>query len=279
MTCLNPLGAWHAREANPDTGRFGVTFRMRDGWHDRPIDLPCGKCAGCLADKASGWAVRCYHESTMHKRNSFATLTYADPAPPELDKAHLQRFFKRLRARGIRFRYFACGEYGSLTGRPHYHVLFFGQDFLDGHQRAFDSKYYSNPLLTEAWGHGMVQLGACEPASVYYTTGYQLKDLSRPGTFHISSKRPYIGAGWLEKYHDDIVRNGFVTIDGQKRPVPRSYLLRPEFRFEFDALKEARRLQVENRTPDEVVAARDAARSREINLIARQRGALRSDRI
>lgn len=215
----------------------------------------------------------------MHKRNSFATLTYADPAPPELDKAHLQRFFKRLRARGIRFRYFACGEYGSLTGRPHYHVLFFGQDFLDGHQRAFDSKYYSNPLLTEAWGHGMVQLGACEPASVYYTTGYQLKDLSRPGTFHISSKRPYIGAGWLEKYHDDIVRNGFVTIDGQKRPVPRSYLLRPEFRFEFDALKEARRLQVENRTPDEVVAARDAARSREINLIARQRGALRSDRI
>lgn len=223
--------------------------------------------------------MRCYHESTQHERNCFVTLTYADPAPPELVKDDLQRFFKRLRARGVKFRYFACGEYGSITARPHYHVLFFGQDFLEGSERAFDSKYYRSPLLSDAWGEGIVQIGACEPASVYYVTGYQLKDLSRPGTFHLASKRPYIGSGWLAKYHDDIVRNGFVTIDGQKRPVPRSYLLRPEFRFEFEALKEARREQVESRTPDEVVQIRDAARARETNLIARQKGALRGDRI
>lgn len=252
---------------------------MRDGWLDRPVDLPCGKCAGCLADKASGWAVRCYHESTQHAVNSFATLTYADPAPPQLVKEDLQLFFKRLRARGVRFRYFACGEYGSITRRPHYHVLFFGQDFLDGSERAFDSKYYQNRMVSDCWGLGLVQIGKCEPASVYYVTGYQLKDLSQPGTFHLASKRPYIGHGWLQKYHDDIVRNGFVTIDGQRRPVPRSYLMRPEFRFEFDDLKAARRETVENRTPDEVVRLRESARAREENLIARQKGALRSDRI
>lgn len=279
MTCLNPLGAWYARTPNPDTGRTGVTFRMRDGWVDMPVDLPCGRCVGCLADKASAWAVRCYHESTQHERCCFATLTYRDPPPDKVSKDDLQRFFKRLRWKGYKFRYFAVGEYGSLTHRPHYHVLFFGHDWLEGHQRAFDSKYWTHPHLVEAWGNGLVQVGACEAGSVYYVTGYQLKDLGNRDGFHLASRRPYIGYGWLSKYHDDIARNGFVTIDGKRRPVPRSYLLRPEFRFEFDQLREQRALAVQERTPEEVCLARERARSKEVNLIARHKGALRSERI
>jgi hypothetical protein len=252
---------------------------MRDGWIDRAVDLPCGKCPGCLADRATAWSVRCYHESTLHERSSFVTLTYRDPAPPRLEKADVQRFFKRLRFKGYRFRYFAAGEYGSITRRPHYHVLFFGHDWLEGSERAFDSRYYSHAHLDEAWGRGIVQVARCEPASIFYVCGYQLKELGESDAFHLASRRPYIGHGWLAAYWDDIARNGFVTIDGVKRPVPRSYLDRPEFRFEFEDLKAHRRMVVEDRTPEQLVAVRDAARSREANLLARHKGSLRSDRL
>ena len=41
----------------------------------------------------------------------------------------VQRWFKRLRRRGLVFRYFVAAEYGDRnTRRPHYHVLFFGLD-------------------------------------------------------------------------------------------------------------------------------------------------------
>lgn len=45
---------------------------------------------------------------------------------PMLSKSDLQKFLKRLRkAYGKKVRYFACGEYGPKTFRPHYHLLFF----------------------------------------------------------------------------------------------------------------------------------------------------------
>ena len=40
---------------------------------------------------------------------------------------------KRLRDRvGYgRFRFYACGEYGETTNRPHYHAILFNYDFPD----------------------------------------------------------------------------------------------------------------------------------------------------
>lgn len=267
MACFYPLGGWIAQRPN-ESGRHPVTFRMREGWQDRPIDLPCGKCLGCIHDKAHAWAVRCYHESTQHERNSFLTLTYDDSkVPAALVKDDLQRFFKRLRARGVKFRYFACGEYGGRTGRPHYHALFFGQDFRDGAQQlGIGTRYYTNSLVDEVWGNGFVTIAPVEPGSVFYTTGYAVKDVGRPDTFHLVSKRPYIGHGWLARYHDDIARNGFVTIEGKKAPIPRSYLLRPEFALEFDSLKEDRREFIEGLSPEDICARREALRNKERNL-------------
>lgn len=259
-----------AREPN-DNGRVPVVFRVRDGWGDKPVDLPCGKCVGCLQDKARGWAVRCFHESTQHLRNCFVTLTYNDEhCPGRLCKPDLQRFFKRLRARGVKLRYFACGEYGGKFGRPHYHALFFGQDFLDGSiQMGVKDGYYTHPLLDEVWGNGFVTIAPCEPASVFYVTGYTLKNLGQDDTFHLASKRPYIGHGWLAKYYSDISQNGFVTIDGRKLPVPRSYLDRPEFALEFDQLREERRQHIADMTPQDKWDRRAKMRAKEINLKAK----------
>lgn len=267
MACFNPLGGWMGQRAN-DSGRYPVVFRLRDGWIDKPIDLPCGKCIGCLQDKARSWAIRCYHESTQHRRNAFVTLTYRDEnCPDQVSKPDLQLFFKRLRARGVKFRYFACGEYGGMFGRPHYHCLFFGQDFREGSQAlGIAGEYYTSKFLDDTWSNGHVTVAPCEPGSVFYTAGYQLKNLDQPTAFHLGSRRPYIGAGWLSRYHDDIARLGFVTIEGKKFPIPASYLKRPEFAAEFEELVESRRAHIEGLSPGERWDRRSALRSREKNL-------------
>lgn len=264
--CVSPLDGWYSSTPT-DLGRTGVTFRLRDGFADRPVSLPCGKCIGCLQDRAEAWSVRCYHEATLHPRNCFATFTYSE-APPSLVKSDLQNLFKRLRRDGQKFRYFACGEYGSKTLRPHYHVLFFGTDFrADSSPLGFsDSTYYFSPYLTSTWSLGHVTLASCDPGAIFYTAGYSLKSAGQPDAFHIASRRPPIGDRWLDKFADDAVRNGFVTIEGKKYPIPPAYLERKRHAVEFDQVRERRRLHIESLPVDHAFRARSALRSRETTL-------------
>ena len=72
--------------------------------------------------------MRCNHEASLYSVNSFVTLTYDDehlPGDQCLDHRDFQLFMKRLRKR-FPSRFFMCGEYGGLNGRPHYHSILFG---------------------------------------------------------------------------------------------------------------------------------------------------------
>jgi len=150
-----------------------------------------------------------------------ATLTYAK-APPSIVRKDLQDFFKRLRHK-VKFRYFACGEYGGLTNRPHYHVIFFGTDFLSGSYSVSDS-LYSHPLLDSMWGLGQVAVMPFSMSSACYVAGYVNKKIGDTDTFSLMSKVPPIGYGWLVRYMGDIRRTGSVTIEGKELPVPRRYI-------------------------------------------------------
>lgn len=110
-------------------------------------ELPCGKCYHCRITKINEWVTRMVVQSMYSKYVYFGTLTYAvtdsevfretspmlsrfnrdnklQPTPIVLRKDHLQKFFKRLRKNtGIKFQYFACGEYGTKYGRPHFHYI------------------------------------------------------------------------------------------------------------------------------------------------------------
>ena len=107
------------------------------------IEIPCGKCIGCRLDYSRDWANRMMLEASYHEQNYFITLTYDDlhvpksyyPCPETgealpsltLSKRDVQLFLKRLRKlTGQQFRYYLCGEYGSTTHRPHYHLIVFG---------------------------------------------------------------------------------------------------------------------------------------------------------
>lgn len=146
------------------------------------------------------------------------------------------KFLKRLRKRAGQFRYFACGEYGETTGRPHYHLLLFGLD-LEGERVGKD--LYRSPLLSEVWPFGDHTFGRATPAAANYIAKYNLKRVGDGAVFDITtgelkqapflrmSRRPGIGAGWLKRYREDL-RAGYMVVDGRRVAIPRSYLRRLE---------------------------------------------------
>lgn len=175
------------------------------------ILLPCGQCLPCRINRRRKWTARILLENKYHTHSCFITLTYSPESLPEnghLVKKHLQDFFKRLRRRlePKKIRYFACGEYGSLRGRPHYHAIIFGlPPTLDTWE-----------LIERSWGYGRIDIGTCEKDSIQYVAGYvakkfnsdtlhKFKDGSLPREFILASRRPAIGAVAL----DDLAKIAF----------------------------------------------------------------------
>lgn len=93
------------------------------------IQVPCGCCDECLGERARKWAERCSLEAKNSKDNYFVTLTYNDDTLPGngVSSKEISSFMKRLRKYfpKTKIRFFACGEYGGSTLRPHYHLILF----------------------------------------------------------------------------------------------------------------------------------------------------------
>lgn len=119
-------------------------------------------------DNAKAWALRCHLELQQHPSAVFTTLTYDDQhLPATLERRHLQLWLKRLRKRAKRrLRFFACGEYGERTNRPHYHAIVYGLNHHDAQ------------LVDNTWGQGLTKTVPATPASIAYTAGYTAKKLN-----------------------------------------------------------------------------------------------------
>lgn len=148
-------------------------------------------------------------EATQHENNSFITLTYSDdqlPADGSVSPRELSLFLKRVRkAYAHKIRYFACGEYGGKSGRPHYHIAIFGYPSCERGRTA--------PLrngkccgacdtIMDTWGKGKIDVAALETGSAAYIAGYVSKKYSsqsRPRgaapEFTRMSLRPGLGLG------------------------------------------------------------------------------------
>ena len=217
--------------------------------------IPCGKCDGCAADRALEWAIRIHNEAQGHERNAFLTLTYKE-APDSLKREHLQTFLKRVRHHSKRpVRYFACGEYGEKTRRPHYHMVLFGEDFLGG-AKPITEQLYSNPILDGLWGHGFANIGSLTPASAAYTAGYCNKKLNDPDTFSLMSRRPPLGREWLKRNYREVIARKTVIMDGQEYPIPSVYV---KWLGLTDLIEERRELAKEKCLTAKQNLAREAA--------------------
>jgi len=156
--------------------------------------------------------------------SAFITLTYANPhlkfrsGKAQLVKADLQKWFKRVRKAGYRFRYYAVGEYGSKTFRPHYHVILFGN--------------VPESVIRKTWDMGQVHIGQLTWASCGYCTKYVINSKSkgmrdgREAPFQLMSRKPGIGANYLTKamieWHKAERRN-YMYVQGEMRHLPRYY--------------------------------------------------------
>lgn len=218
------------------------------------LQVPCGNCMGCSIRKAGDWSTRMYNESLCWDRNCFVNLTIA----PEHLLAHnsimvrsFQLFMMRLRRRlGDRhIRFYACGEYGDRSGRPHYHAIIYNwspDDQVFHFTNKHGDKLYTSAFLDDVWGWGQCTVGEVTLKSCGYTARYVTKKIRGSDQFHkdhyrrcspidgkmydvlpefaLMSMRPGIGDNFAKKYKSDYYPSGFITVDGQKRPVPQYYL-------------------------------------------------------
>ncbi|WNK13917.1 MAG: replication initiator protein [Microvirus sp.] len=159
MPCHHPIPAWR---------NAAGTLTLREPRSELPsaeyLRLPCGTCLGCRLSRAREWALRCSLELSLHDHACWTTLTYDDAhLPPTLDKSHLSGFIKRLRARvePARIRFFASGEYGERTARPHYHAILYGVS--------------DSPHIPAAWPFGFARVDPLTPAAIAYVAGYCAK--------------------------------------------------------------------------------------------------------
>lgn len=248
MTCTRPLYVWPPA---PGAADRRPVFSPRESYAGaRSFAVPCGACMPCRLSRSRDWSTRLYHESMLHMSSSFVTLTYSDEFLPDdysVSVREVQLFLKRLRkSSGASLRYFACGEYGGRTFRPHYHLLVFGLGFDDKTiwRRSGSGHYlYRSALLERVWPFGHSEIGSVTPQSAGYVARYITKKVTgsraadhysrvHPGTgelcscrpeFVLMSRRPGIGSGWFDRFGGDAFPSDFVIVDGSKRPVPRFY--------------------------------------------------------
>ena len=137
---------------------------------------------------------------------------------------------------GEGIRYFACGEYGSKNGRPHYHALLFNFDFTDKKLWQVNkngTKYFVSDALSKLWTAGFSTTGAVTFESAAYVARYTLKKASgnvkndRPAhcrsEFLVMSRRPGVGKGQIEKYVDEVYPLDRVIARGRECKPPRYY--------------------------------------------------------
>lgn len=183
----------------------------------------CGQCMPCRVNKRRVWSHRILLEAHTHAANSFVTLTYSDENLPEdgsLVPSHVTLFLKRLRKSlgPQKVRYFAVGEYGDQTERPHYHLALFGVSPCNRVISAPDRDGYCCPgceRLRTLWGLGITHVGELNSQSAGYIAGYVTKKLTkadderlqgRHPEFARMSLRPGIGAGFLWDVADSFLR-------------------------------------------------------------------------
>lgn len=206
---------------------------IRDKKTEKTINVPCGRCPDCCKRRTSGWSFRLMQEDKRSMNSHFITLTYDTAHVPiskngfmELRKRDLQLFFKRLRKAqsyilpNWNIRYYAVGEYGGRTRRPHYHIILFNVDIK---------------LINEAWNLGDIHYGQLSAASVGYTLKYISKE--KKGALHRNDDRTPmfslmskgLGSNYLTdamiKWHKSNLENHVhcTTNDGKKLSMPRYY--------------------------------------------------------
>lgn len=205
----------------------------------------------CRINYTTAWKLRLLYELSNWDNAMFLTLTYDDEHLPKdygLHKKELVGFFKRLRAdlsydgKG-KIKYYAVGEYGSNTKRPHYHAIVFGLSPYDDEEQQYIISAWQHRCQDWQFDRNRGKKRAIQPVTpedIEYVTGYVQKKLTgglakqeygdREAPFAIMSKG--MGLDFALQNADRLRKNGFTYISGHKISLPRYY--RDKLEIEVD---------------------------------------------
>lgn len=207
-------------------------------------------------------------ERAVSSDASFVTLTYADehlpmkPSSnlPSLSAEHVSSFLKRLRDRvkPSKLRFFAVGEYGDQTERPHYHLALFGLSSCrwggSRYGRLYPDCCAPCDLVRSCWGMGNVYLGSLTQDSAQYIAGYVVKKMTgkddirlqgRDPEFCRMSRRPGIGCFASDELASQLLAADFddedvpVSLSHGTKQLPLGRYLRQQLRLRIGRKKEA----------------------------------------
>lgn len=198
--------------------------RVRNKKTSKLESVPCGRCLVCLSKQANDWYIRFQIEQRECKDSFFVTLTQNESSYEPLSVDLMQRYFKRIRSMGFKFKYVCLGEYGPRTARAHYHILF----FLD----SGDSVAFLDAVDAQWRSRGFVTVERPTRNHMYYIAKYNSKLFLKNVTFRLTSRRPAIGlrfssnspsAQLMDKYILEGERTFVNSDDGLTYAIPRFY--------------------------------------------------------
>ena len=168
----------------------------------------CRECWQCRAVYTQDWVGRCIAESRNAAVTRVVTLTYEDNAENDvrsqvLTYSDVQKWLKRLRKEGYPLRYLCAGEYGTMKGRAHWHIVLFFKEKAPPHSIMKREKI-------AYWDHGYSYWEKPSPDSLAYVCKYIQKDKRNPekdGHFAMS-KKPPLGDAHFRRLAHRYVRNG-----------------------------------------------------------------------
>lgn len=233
--------------------------------------VPCGQCMPCRINNQRKKAARIMFENIHHYMEyripgMFVTLTYNDKHVPKTiegvqtlrRKAFLKWINNAQRSTEYGVRYFAVGEYGDISRRPHYHMALFCRSIEDVTR------------FVKPWAktYGFVQVTPINPQRAGYLASYTTKKCTRiddlrledgqEPEFSTSSKRPGLGHDFAVRvayqykrapYDKHLENAGDVArearIEGRSYPFDR-YLLNVQRKLLNIPLKDSERLSNPN---------------------------------
>lgn len=171
----------------------------------------CGQCRPCRVGARRIWKTRIICEAAQHTQSQFVTLTYEDNKLPRLLHGglpvglatlvprDLQLFLKRLRRDyPTKLRFYAVGEYGDQTFRPHYHAGIFGfqpcergQTLRSRTGRCEWSRCCPTcKLVGDTWGKGDIEVRALGTEKCEYLARYVVKKMTKKEDARLKNRHP-----------------------------------------------------------------------------------------
>jgi hypothetical protein len=194
--------------------------------------VPCGQCMPCRINKGRLWTSRIMMEVVTNPGMSwFVTLTYDDDhipftagplgePVPTLERKTFREWLEATRRKIGAYRYYAVGEYGDLSGRPHYHMALFPESHVQVSQ------------LQANWKLGFTQVSEMVDERARYLARYTAKKLTDPTDerllgqepeFRLSSRHPPLGSEFVKRMVEHYEQPRYKKLLDERGDVERTY--------------------------------------------------------